>query len=268
MARFVYSAGAAAASSLVLVKEYDFTSCTNIDISANGTHNVLQADGSTALASIITSTDAGSGAITGTNNVDVTSGSGIVLDVTSGGGAENTILAVALPTDLKDEFDQCLLMFEWLIDSVAMTGTNSLAKFAVSTASSARGTPSNGMTVIKSASGYDLKGERQYNASVARTSADTSTFTGGTIHVQFIMRRMSGVVYMDTGTAFADPYTLSTTFGLGTRAFNATRPVGATQAPQWTAPHAAITAYCNTTANAVAFTVKKFRICKFSPSVS
>ena len=261
------AAAPAAAAPLVQVAEYDFTSCTNIDFSSNGTHNVLKADGSTALATIVTSTDGSSGAISGTNDVDVTSGSGIVVSVTSGGGAENVALAIALPTNMKANFDQDYLMFEWIVSGVAITGNNSLIKFKVSTSADMRGTPANGLVVIKSASGYDLKGERQYNTSTSRSSAD-QTFSGGNLHIQLLMRRHSGVVYFGTGPSFADPYTLSTSFGLGGRTWSLTRPVGQTSIPQWTAPNMALQFYCNTTANAAAATIKKFRICKFSPSVS
>ena len=262
-------AAPAAAAPLVQIAEYDFTSCTNIDISAVQSHSVLKADGSTALATIVTSTDGSSGAITGTNNVDVTNGQGIVVDVSSGGGAENVVLAIALPTNMKANFDQDYLMFEWLVSGVSMTGNNSLIKFKVSTVANMRGYPSNGLVVIKSSggNGYDIKGERQYNTSVSRTSAD-QTFSGGNLHIQLLMRRHSGVVYMGTGTSFADPYTLSTSFGLGGRTWPATRPVGQTSMPQWTAPNMGLQFYCNTTANEAAATIKKFRICKFSPSVS
>ena len=263
---FSSGSSAPAADPLVSIKEYDFTTGAATDISAVNTHNVLDTNGD-ALCTIVTSTDCSSGNITGTNDVDVTPGSGIVVSVTSGGGAENVALAVALPTDLKANFDQDYLMFEWIVSGVSLTGNNSLIKFKVGTVANMRGYPSNGLVVIKSASGYDIKGERQYNTSVSRTSAD-QTFSGGNLHIQLLMRRHSGVVYMGTGTEFADPYTLSTSFGLGGRTWPATRPVGQTSMPQWSTPNMALQFYCNTTANAAAATIKKFRICKFSPSVS
>ena len=267
MARFVItSSGGSGAATVTQVKEYDFTDSTSADISAIQSHSVLKGDGSTALATIVTSTDSASGAITGTNNVNVTSGSGIVVDVSSGGGAENVVLAAALPTDMKSSFDQDYLMFEWLVSGVSMVGDNSLIKFHVSTAAHMRGLPSNGLVVIKSSGGYDIKGSRQYNNSNSRTSADQS-WSGGDLHIQFLMRRHSGVVYIGTGTSFAEPYTLSTSFGLGGRNWNGTRPVGQTQQPQWTTPNMALQFYCDGTNDVVQATIKKFRICKFSPSV-
>lgn len=261
--------GGGGGTGLVQVQEYDFTGAANIDISPIGTHNVLKGDGS-ALMTMVTSTDSASGAITGTNDVDVTAGSGIVVNVSSGGGAENVVIAGALPTTMKSNFDQDYLMFEWLCTGVAMTGNNSLIKFKVSTVANMRGTPSNGFVLIKSAaaSGYDSKSERQYNTSVSRSSADQSTFTGGNLHIQLLMRRHSGIVYIGTGTSFAEPYTLATSFGLGGRTWPATRPVGQTSLPQWTTPNMGLQFYCNTTANSCQATIKKFRICKFSPSVT
>jgi hypothetical protein len=258
------------ATGVEVIQEYDFTDSTNIDISANGTYAVKKADGSTDLATFVVSTDSASGNITGTNDVDVTNGQGIVVDVSSGGGAENVVIAVALPTTLKANFDQDYLMFEWLCSGVSMVGNNSLIKFKVSTAANMRGTPSNGFVLIKSAaaSGYDSKGERQYNTSVSRSSADQSTFTGGNLHIQLLMRRHSGIVYIGTGTSFAEPYTLATSFGLGGRTWSLTRPVGQTSIPQWTTPNMALQFYCNTTANEAAATISKFRLCKFSPSVT
>ena len=265
---FSSGGSAPAADPLVSVREYDFTTGANTDISAVNTHNVLDGNGD-ALCTIVTSVDSGSGSITGTNNVDVTNGQGIVVDVSSGGGAENVVLATALPTDMKANFDQDYLMFEWIVSGVSMVGNNSLIKFHVSTAAHMRGTPSNGLVVIKSsaASGYDVKGSRQYNNSNSRTSAD-QTFTGGNLHIQLLMRRHSGVVYMGTGTEFADPYTLSTSFGLGGRTWSATRPVGQTSIPQWSTPNMALQFYCDGTNDVCQATIKKFRICRFSPSVS
>ena len=271
MARFVFVSGGGGGTGLVVVKEYDFTDCTSIDISAAGTHSVLKSDGATALATIITTHDASGGTIDGTKNIDVTSGSGIVVDVTSDSGGENAVLAIPLPTDLKDNFDAAYMMFEWIVSGVALTGTNNtLAKFKVSTSADMRGTPANGLVVIKSsaASGIDVKGEVQYNTGTTRTSADQA-FSGGDLHIQLLMRRQSGVVYTGTSTSFAEPYTLGTSFGRGGRSFPASRPLAAGgAAPDWSAPHMCLMADCNTTSDRVEFTVKKFRICKFSPSVS
>jgi hypothetical protein len=271
MGRFVYQAASSAGTGLVEIKEYDFTDSTAIDISNAGTHNVLKSDGSTALCTIICTHDASGGTIDGTRNIDVNS-SGIVVDVTSDSGGENVVLAMAMPTDLKDTFDVSYMMFEWLISGLTMTGTNnSLVKFKVSTSADMRGTPANGLVVIKSsaASGYDVKGEVQYSSGTTRTSADQAVFTGGDLHVQLLMRRQSGVVYIGTGTSFAEPYSLTTSFGLGGRSFPATRPCGSgASAPQWGAPYMSLMFDANTTSDRVQATIKKFRICKFSPSVS
>ena len=269
MASYVYSAGGVAADPLVPVVEYNFKDSTPIDISAAGTHSVLKADGS-ALATIICLHDASGGTIDGTKSIDVNT-NGIVVDVTSASGGENAVLAIALPTDMKDNFDADYLMFEWIISGMSMTGTNnSLVKFKVSTTADMRGTPANGLVVIKSsaASGYDSKGEVQYSRGTTRTSADQAVFTGGNLHIQMLMRRQSGAIYIGTGTAFADPYTLTTSFGLGGRSFPANRPLGATSAPQWGAPYMCLMFDANTTSDRVQCTIEKFRICKFSPSVN
>ena len=263
----VFAAAApAAAAPLVEIVSYDFTDCTSIDVSAIGTHAILKSDGATSLGSLVVSTDPGTGVIGGTNSQDFTNGSGLVLDVSSGGGLDTSVLAFALPTNLKAEFDVDYLMFEWLIGGVSMVGTNSYIKFHVSTTADIRGTPSNGLIVLKSASGYECKGSRQHGSSNTRSSGD-ATFSGGDLHVQLLMRRHSGVVYQGTGTAFADPYTLGISYGLGGRNQSATRPAGLNSAPQWTSPSAVVMLYCNTTGNEVRCTVKAFRICKFSPSV-
>ena len=272
MASYIYSAaGGAAADPLVVVQEYNFKDSTPIDISKAGSHSVLKADGSTALATIICGHDASGGTIDGDRNLDVNT-NGIVVDVTSDSGGENVFLAVALPTDLKDTFDVSYMMFEWIISGLTLTGTNnSLVKFKVSTSADMRGTPANGLVVIKSsaASSYDVKGEVQYSSGTTRTSADQTVFTGGNLHVQLLMRRQSGVVYIGTGTSFADPYTLTTSFGLGGRSFPATRPCGAGgSAPQWSAPYMSMLFDANTTGDRVQCTIEAFRICKFSPSVS
>ena len=264
-------AAAPAADPLVQVKEYDFTDSTAIDISTAGTYSVLKSDGATALATIVTTADASGGIIQGTKNIDVNSG-GIVVDVTSGSGGENAVLAIALPTDMKDSFDADMLMFEWLISGLTITGTdNSIVKFKVSTQADMRGTPANGLIVIKSsaASSYDLKGEVQYNSGTTRTSADQTVFTGGNLHIQMLMRRHSGVLYIDTGSAFADPYTITTSFGLGGRSYGANRPLGSGgSAPQWSTPYMSLMFDLNTTSDRIQCTIEKFRICKFSPSVN
>jgi hypothetical protein len=266
----VPSGGGGGGTGLEEIEVLDFTSCTDIDLSAAGTHNVLKDDGSTALATIVTTHDASGAAISGTKNVDCLDGQGIVVDVTSGSGGQNVVLAVALPTTLKANFDADLLMFEWVISGVAITGTNnSLAKFKVSTTADLRGTPSNGLVAIKSsaASGFDCKAERQYNTSVTRSAAN-QTFAGGNLHVQYIMRRQSGMVYQDTGTDFSAPHSPSISYGLGARSFPANVPLGATSAPQWSAPYMVLMADCNTTSDRCQFVVEKFRLCKFSPSVN
>jgi hypothetical protein len=262
------AAAAAPADPLVVLKTIDFTAAAATNIAAAGTHNILDTNGA-ALCTIITTHDASGGTIDGNKDVDINS-NGIVVDVTSDSGGENVVLAVVLPTDLKANFDADLLMFEWVISGVAMTGTNnSLVKFKVSTTADLRGTPSNGLVAIKSsaASGFDCKAERQYNTSVTRSAAN-QTFAGGNLHVQYIMRRQSGMVYQDTGTDFAAPHSPAISYGLGARSFPANVPLGATSAPQWGAPHMVLMADCNTTSDRVQFTVSKFRICKFTPSVS
>jgi hypothetical protein len=269
MARFVYSA-AGGEDPLVEIIDLNFKDSTPIDVSSAGTHSILKANGS-ALCTLISTVDASGGTIDGTKNIDVNT-NGIVVDVTSDSGGENAVLAIALPTDLKDTFDNCLMMFEWIISGLTITGgNNSLVKFKISTSADMRGTPANGLVVIKSsaASGYDLKGEKQYNSGTSRTSADQSVFTGGNLHIQLLMRRQSGSVYIDTGTAFTEPYTMATSFGLGARSFPATRPLGAGgSAPQWNAPYMSLMFDCNTTDDRVQCTIERFRVCKFSPSVS
>ena len=270
MARFIYSAGGAAASSLVLVKEYDFTTAASTDISAAGTHNILDGNGS-ALCTIITTVDASGGSIDGNKDIDINS-NGIVVDVTSDSGGENVVLAIELPTDIKDSLDADYYMFEWLISGLAFTGTNNtLAKFKVSTSADMRGTPSNGLIVLQNSSsgtGMDIKAERQYSSGVTRSAA-IQTFSGGNLHVQYLMRRQSGIVYFGTGTSFADPFTIGNSMGLGARSFPTQVPLGkAGVAPVWSTPHMVLMADCNTTSDRVQFTVSKFRLCKFSPSVS
>ena len=269
MASFIFSGGGGGggAAGVTLVHSIDFTQAAATDISSVGTHNILNGDGS-ALCTIINSTDAGSGVIQGTNNININS-SGIVVDVSSGSGAENVNLAVALPTTLKSNFDVDYLMFEWLVSAISMDSNNSYQKYHVSTASSVRGNPSNGLVVIRSRgpTTYDLKGSRQYNTSEARTNADQNWSDTSDLHIQLLMRRHSGVVYQGTGSSFAEPYTLSTSFGLGGRSWPATRPVGQTSMPQWSTPYAVFMQYLNTTNAIGQAPIKKFRIAKFSPSV-
>ena len=266
---FSSGGSAPAADPLEVIKEYNFTTAAATDLSAAGTVNVLDTNGA-ALCTIITTHDASGGTIDGNKDVDINS-NGIVVDVTSDSGGENVVLAVALPTDIKANLDADLIMFEWLISGVAMTGTNnSLVKSKVSTSADMRGTPSNGLVAIRSSgpTSIDIKGERQYSSGVTRSAA-IQNYSGGNLHVQLIMRETGGIVYYDTGTSFSAPHSPTNSIGLGARSFPAAVPLGkAGVAPVWTAPYMVLMADCNTTGDRCQFTVSKFRICKFSPSVN
>jgi len=261
------SGGGGGGSGLEVVREIDFTTdVSSLDMSAGaGTYTLNDAGGS-AKATIVVGIDASGTAATFTT-LEVTSGTGLEVDVSASANNKNFYLSVELPA--SSDIDLDCVMLEFLIDDMAFgSGSgNCQAQFYLSQqASVIRAQPSYGLNLTRNSgdSQTEYRSQRNYNGSATRSSSQI--VTGGVEaeqHVQIICQNKGAQIYRDNGTSFTEPYTV-TTFAAdtGTRTWSATRPIGNT----WTTPYASHFSYLAGTGDQISFVIKKLRLCKYSPS--
>ena len=263
MASYIYTAGATSTPALVVIKDYDLTQAAALDVSAAGTHTVNDSTGA-LICNLTTGTEA-----TAPTSItaDLVNGSGLVVDLETTSDARDWVFYFSLETTGIDMGIDAY-MIEFIFSSVTLTATsnNSTMSWGVSSSTAMNGSPFQGMLLKNTASNMYWTIRRKDSASANDSAAtiDTGRISGENIHMQMIGMNRGALVYKDSGTDYSDTYMASPTI-TGMTGGNSTNAVTGTPA-LWASPYAICKNYLRYSGHRWQFTLKKVRICKFSPS--
>ena len=263
--------GGGGGTGLTVVEEFDFTTATATNLFPSGTYAVNDTDGA-LIATVTTNNEAALHGPPTSVAVDAVNGTGIVIDCSTTGAADN--YRITFPFSTADiDFDNEWFMVEILLSACKLTAAaaGNLSALHVGMANEAelRATRFTGAFTQKVASRMEYKVERYNNNSANRSAAVLDASLGDPnidtpMHIQIIGAGRVAQVYMDDGTAFAEPYTMGAnpTYGYtGQNSQNAFNGAAAL----WSNAFFVLLLYIDNVDEGWDITIQKVRTCKFSP---